>query len=81
SVNTNTRRQDGLIVVLLTHLGNAVGVFNECKSSRADSECRFSSSLTKQRKVSAPLARSAWLKLHPKPTTKQQPFSGCLTIL
>ena len=42
SVNTNTRRQDGLIVVLLTHLGNAVGVFNEGKSSRADSECGFS---------------------------------------
>ena len=42
SVNTNTRRQAKLIVVLLTWLGNAVGVFNECKSSRADSECRFS---------------------------------------
>jgi len=40
-----------------------------------------SHSLAKQRKVSAPLARSAWLKLHPKPTTKQQPFSDCLTIL
>jgi len=42
SVNTNTRRQAKLIVVLLTWLGNAVGVFNEGKSSRADSECRFS---------------------------------------
>ena len=42
SVNTNTRRQAKLIVVLLTWLGNAVGVFNECKSSRADSEYRFS---------------------------------------
>ena len=42
SVNTNIRRQAKLIVVLLTWLGNAVGVFNEGKSSRADSECRFS---------------------------------------
>ena len=41
-MNTNTRRQAKLIVVLLTWLGNAVGVFNEGKSSRADSECRFS---------------------------------------
>ena len=41
SVDTNTRRQAKLIVVLLTWLANAVGVFNECKSSRADSECRF----------------------------------------
>ena len=73
SVNTNTRRQAKLIVVLLTWLGNAVGVFNECKSSRADSECRFSF-FGEAKKVSAPLARSAWLKLHPKPTTKQQPF-------
>ena len=80
SVNTNTRRQAKLIVVLLTWLGNAVGVFNECKSSRADSECRFSF-FGEAKKVSAPLARSAWLKPHPKPTTKQQPFSGCLTIL
>ena len=80
SVNTNTRRQAKLIVVLLTWLGNAVGVFNEGKSSRADSECRFSF-FGEAKKVSAPLARSAWLKLHPKPTTKQQPFSGCLTIL
>ena len=78
SVNTNTRRQAKLIVVLLTWLGNAVGVFNECKSSRADSECRFSF-FGEAKKVSAPLARSAWLKLHPKPTTKQQPFSGCLS--
>ena len=62
SVNTNTRRQDKLIARLLAWLGNAVGVFNECKSSRADSEYRFSS-LAKQRKVSAPLARSAWLRL------------------
>ena len=73
SVNTNTRRQAKLIVVLLAWLGNAIGVFNEYKSNRADGEYRFSS-LAKQRKVSAPLARSAWLKLHPKPTTKQQPF-------
>ena len=42
SVNTNTRRQAKLIVVLLTWLGNAVGVFNEYKSSRVDSEYRFS---------------------------------------
>ena len=42
SVNTNTRRQAKLIVVLLTGLGNAVGAFNEYKSSRADSEYRFS---------------------------------------
>ena len=42
SVGTNTRRQAKLIVVLLTWLANAVGVLNECKSSRADSECRFS---------------------------------------
>ena len=42
SVNTNTRRQAKLIARLLAWLGNAVGVFNECKSSRADSECRFS---------------------------------------
>ena len=41
-MNTNIRRQAKLIVVLLTWLGNAVGVFNEGKSSRADSECRFS---------------------------------------
>ena len=80
SVNTNTRRQAKLIVVLLTWLGNAVGAFNEYKSSRADSECRFSF-FGEAKKVSAPLARSAWLKLQPKPTTKQQPFSGCLTIL
>ena len=73
SVNTNTRRQAKLIVVLLTWLGNAVGVFNEGKSSRADSECRFSF-FGEAKKVSAPLARSAWLKLHPKPTTKQQPL-------
>ena len=42
SVNTNTRRQAKLIARLLAWLGNAVGVFNEGKSSRADSECRFS---------------------------------------
>ena len=42
SVNMDIRRQAKLIVVLLTWLGNAVGVFNEGKSSRADSECRFS---------------------------------------
>ena len=42
SVNTNTRRQAKLIARLLAWLGNAVGVFNECKSSRVDSECRFS---------------------------------------
>ena len=77
SVNTNTRRQDKLIARLLAWLGNAVGVFNECKSSRADSEYRFSS-LAKQRKVSAPSARDAWLKFHSKPTTKYKPFSGCL---
>jgi len=71
SVNTNTRRQDKLIARLLAWLGNAVGVFNEGKSSRADSEYRFSS-LAKQRKVSAPLARDAWLKLHPTLTTKHQ---------
>ena len=41
SVNTNTRRQAKLIARLLAWLGNAVGVFNEGKSSRADSECRF----------------------------------------
>ncbi|WP_423973449.1 hypothetical protein, partial [Kingella oralis] len=63
SVNTNTRRQAKLIVVLLAWLGNAIGVFNEYKSNRADGEYRFSS-LAKQRKVSAPSARDAWLKLH-----------------
>ncbi|WP_369586467.1 hypothetical protein, partial [Kingella oralis] len=31
-----------------------------------------SHSLVKQRKVSAPLARDAWLKLHPTLTTKHQ---------
>ena len=71
SVNTNTRRQAKLIVVLLAWLGNAIGVFNEYKSNRADGEYRFSS-LAKQRKVSAPLARDAWLKLHPTLTTKHQ---------
>ena len=55
SVNTNTRRQAKLIVVLLAWLGNAIGVFNEYKSNRADGEYRFSS-LAKQRKVSAPSA-------------------------
>ena len=55
SVNTNTGRQDKLIARLLAWFGNAVGMFNECKSSRADSEYRFSS-LAKQRKVSAPSA-------------------------
>ena len=53
SVNTNTRRQAKLIARLLAWLGNAVGVFNECKSSCADSECRFLS-LAKQRKSPAP---------------------------
>ena len=55
SVNTNTRLQAKLIVVLLAWLGNAIGVFNEYKSNRADGEYRFSS-LAKQRKVSAPSA-------------------------
>ena len=69
SVNTNTRRQAKLIVVLLTWLGNAVGVFNEYKSSRVEANTG-SHSLAKQRKVSAPSAWDAWLKPHPKANHK-----------
>ena len=65
SVNTNTRRQAKLIVVLLTWLGNAVGVFNECKSSRADSECRFSF-FGEAKKSKCPAGMKRMVKATPK---------------
>ena len=65
SVNTNTRRQAKLIVVLLTWLGNAVGVFNEGKSSRADSECRFSF-FGEAKKSKCPAGTKRMVKTTPK---------------
>ena len=80
SVNTNTRRQAKLIVVLLTWLGNAVGVFNECKSSRADSECRFSF-FDEAKKRKCPVGTRRMVKAKRMLTTKHKPFSGCLNAL
>ena len=80
SVNTNTRRQAKLIVVLLTWLGNAVGVFNECKSSRADSECRFSF-FGEAKKSKCPVGTRRMVKAKRMLTTKHKPFSGCLNAL
>ena len=78
SVNTNTRRQAKLIVVLLTWLGNAVGVFNECKSSRADSECRFSF-FGEAKKSKCPAGMKRMVKTTPKSQPQSSnPFSGCL---
>ena len=94
SVNTNTRRQAKLIVVLLTWLGNAVGVFNEGKSSRADSECRFSF-FGEAKKRKCPVGTRRMVKAtpnanHKAPTHFQaasnthpqspNPFSGCLIL-
>ena len=65
SVNTNTRRQAKLIARLLAWLGNAVGVFNECKSSRADSECRFSF-FGEAKKSKCPVGTRRMVKATPK---------------
>ena len=65
SVNTNTRRQAKLIVVLLTWLGNAVGVFNEYKSSRVDSEYRFSF-FGEAKKSKCPAGMKRMVKTTPK---------------
>ena len=73
SVNTNTRRQAKLIVVLLTWLGNAVGVFNECKSSRADSECRFSF-FGEAKKSKCPAGTKRMVKTTPQTNHKTATF-------
>ena len=71
SVNTNTRRQAKLIVVLLTWLGNAVGVFNEYKSSRVDSEYRFSF-FGEAKKSKCPVGMRRMVKTTPKANHKAQ---------
>jgi len=80
SVNTNTRRQAKLIARLLAWLGNAVGVFNECKSSRADSECKFSF-FGEAKKSKCPVGTRRMVKAKRMLTTKHKPFSGCLNAL
>ena len=69
SVNTNTRRQAKLIARLLAWLGNAVGVFNECKSSRADSECKFSF-FGEAKKSKCPVGMRRMVKTTPKANHK-----------
>ena len=71
SVNTNTRRQAKLIVVLLTWFGNAVGVFNEYKSSRVDSEYRFSF-FGEAKKSKCPVGTRRMVKVPPKANHKVQ---------
>ena len=60
-------------MVLLTWLANAVGVFNEYKSSRVDSDCRFLF-FGEAKKSKCLVGMRRMVKAAHKLTTKHQPL-------